>query len=441
MTTAAKSLPVILPSDTGQRFSCRSCTRCCRDLVVDLTEGDRRRIDAGRWNLKLDAAPYVRLRGRWVLNKDPQGRCVFLAADGLCRIHTDQGFNAKPLACRLFPFTLAPAGRSARAGWRFDCPTVARSDGAPVTAEKGSLGRLARELLEGRRSGPDEVQLKPGLAARPGEVSHLIGVLDRWMGDSRRPPTDRLRGAISLTATLIDAQLDAVREDRFVELVDLLGLALPSEIAANVIPPPSPRQASMLRQLAFAHTGHVRFEDMRAGLWRKLILRRTHLRVGRRFRRGRGSVPPVSGDPVDPVTFADVDRVRPDDGPSDGLHECVVRYLRSSLATRSCFGPSYYGWAVLDGLAALWMRVAVVGWWARYFAAVRHVPSFGLEELVRALGVVDAGAGRIPVLGSNVERLRLRFLQSNQGIASLVDRYLPWPAGQACPNTASDPRP
>ena len=66
-------------------------------------------------------------------------------------------------------------------------------------------------------------------------------------------------------------------------------------------------------------------------------------------------------------------------------------------------------------------------WWARYFAAIRRAEAFGLEDLVRALGVVDAGAGRIPILGSRAERLRLRFLQANQGIASLVERYSPWP--------------
>lgn len=394
---------------------------------MDLTDRDRRQIDAGGWERRLDADPYVRLPGKWVLNKDEQGRCVFLSDAGRCRIHEEQGFDAKPLACRLFPFTLTPAGRSVRAGWRFDCPTVARSRGKPVDAEQGTLGVLARELLAGRGGAKVEVQLKAGLPARSGEAGHLVGVLDRWLGDGQRSPADRLRGAIWLTSTLQDAQLEAVRDERLVELVELLLVALPAELSANVPSTPTSRQLGMLRQRAFAHTGHVSFAEMRAGRASNLARRWTQLRYSRRFRRGYGSVPSVAGDHAAEVAFADVDRVQPDEGQADRLSECVLRYLRGKLQTRSCFGPAYYGWSVLDGLSVLWLSVAVIGWWARYFAAIRQAEAFGLEDMVRSLGVVDAGAGRIPILGSSAERLRLRFLQANQGIARLVERYSPWP--------------
>ncbi len=428
MASSSKSLRVLIPHDTGQRFSCQSCAKCCRDLVVDLTDRDRKQIDAGDWARRLDADPYVRLRDKWVLNKDGQGRCVFLSDAGRCRIHETQGFDAKPLACRLFPFTLSPVGNSVRAGWRFDCPTVARSQGQPVDAEASTLGALARELLAGRGRGQVEIQLKPGLPAQSGETGHLVGVLDRWLRDGQRSPADRLRGAIWLTSTLQDAQLEAVREERLVELVEILLAALPAELSANSPPPPSTRQLRMLRQLAFAYTGHVSFAEMRAGKARNLISRWTQLRFSRRFRHGRGPVPSVISDPGGEVDFAAVDSVQPDEEQADRLSECMLRYLRGKLQTRTCFGPAYYGWAVLDGLSVLWLSVAVIGWWSRYFAASRQSESFGLDDLVRSLGVVDAGAGRIPILGSSAERLRLRFLQADQGIASLVERYSTQPS-------------
>lgn len=428
MALSSKSLRVLIPRDTGQRFSCQSCTQCCRDLVVDLTDRDRKQIDAGGWERRLDADPYVRLRGKWVLNKDEQGRCVFLSDAGRCRIHEQQGFDAKPLACRLFPFTLSPVGNSVRAGWRFDCPTVARSQGKPMDADEDALGVLARELLGGRGRAKVETQLKTGLPAQSGETGHLVGILDRWLRDGQRSPTDRLRGAIWLTSTLQDAQLEAVREERFVELVELLAAALPAELSANVPSTPTSRQLRMLRQLAFAHTGHVSFAEMQAGWGRSLACRWTQLCFSRRFRNGRGPVPSVIGNNGGEADFADVDRVQPDNGQADRLSGCVLRYLRGKLQTRTCFGPAYYGWAVLDGLSVLWLSVAVIGWWARYFAVVRQAEAFDLDDLVRALGVVDAGAGRIPILGSSAERLRLRFLQANQGIASLVERYSLWPS-------------
>ena len=75
-------LPLVMPSVPDQRWDCHSCTRCCRELVGDLRDEDRRKIDAQRWADRLGIAPYVSVGRKWALNKRDDGACVFLMDDG-----------------------------------------------------------------------------------------------------------------------------------------------------------------------------------------------------------------------------------------------------------------------------------------------------------------------------------------------------------------------
>ena len=58
------------------------------------------------------------------LNHRKDGACVFLGENNRCRIHARYGAEAKPLACRLYPFVLVPTGERWRVGLRFACGTA-----------------------------------------------------------------------------------------------------------------------------------------------------------------------------------------------------------------------------------------------------------------------------------------------------------------------------
>src|SRR4030095_8712740 len=47
---------------------------------------------------------FLRRRGDAITAFNPRDRCWFLADDGLCRIEVEDGRDAKPASCRLFPF-------------------------------------------------------------------------------------------------------------------------------------------------------------------------------------------------------------------------------------------------------------------------------------------------------------------------------------------------
>ena len=137
-----RSLPVLMPRMGDQRWSCQSCTRCCRDLVVHLFEKDRERIDKHGWRDRLQLAPYVRLGSGWVLNKREDGACVFLDEKGLCSIHVQQGADAKPFACRLYPFSVRPVRQGWQVSLRLDCPSAAASKGESLDRAGVWLGQL-----------------------------------------------------------------------------------------------------------------------------------------------------------------------------------------------------------------------------------------------------------------------------------------------------------
>lgn len=139
----------------GEKFTCHSCTRCCRGWHVELAPDEAARIGSLKWP---DADPLHgakvldRLRGRPVIAHRANGDCVFLnASNGLCRIHEQFGASRKPLGCRLFPFHIAPTFEGhASVTARMDCPSVVRNEGDPHTSQRGELEQLARELKPGK---------------------------------------------------------------------------------------------------------------------------------------------------------------------------------------------------------------------------------------------------------------------------------------------------
>ncbi len=425
--TVGRSLPVVYPKLEGQRFSCASCTRCCRDLVVHLFDADRRKIDEQGWQGELGMAPYVRLGRGFALNKRADGACIFLDDDGKCRIHRRFGFNAKPLACRLYPFTLTRYAERWQSGVRFDCPTVARSRGAPLGQHRAEVARLAAAVGNAVPLHVDRVELHKGLEGSREEVRCVINALEGWIREGQAAAAElehRLRCAAWVTEMLCQARLAKVRGSRFAELVELLVQGAPAELEERPAQVATARQRKLLRQVAFAHGETSSLEEMRLKVLGKARLIWRQLRRSRQFGRGRGPVPGRRpSDPSDP-TFERVEAVRPAAGDDvEPIAELVTRYVRHRLETGGVAGAGHYGWPLFDGLQALWLSVVVVSWVARWNACEASREAISFEDVVAATGYVDRGAGRAPILGTSSQRMRTRYLTSEGGIQRLMDSY------------------
>lgn len=426
-------LPVILPDAKTQRFDCHCCTECCRHLVVHLTAADREKIDRQNWSGKLEAEPYIRLGNSFVLNHKPGSGCVFLLADGRCRIHAECGAAEKPLACQLYPFTLESEAAGFRVGIRFDCPSVARNEGQLLGGHRKDLGRLAYEF---RQALPSEfstaepvVEIVPGRSLSAGEVDSLVEHVDAWLRDAARPVVDRLTGLCDLRDVLGEAKLSKLRGSQLRELFGLLAVDLPGAVQASRDAPPSAatgKQLKLLRHAVFAHCEHITLAQALAPRFQAIKHRLGQLGRSRRLAAGSEMIPPLvrglAG--AETVTFAALEAVRPGaDWDAAACDDVLMRYVRVRLLSRSAFGKGYYGWPVLAGMGAIVLAVAVIGWLARYLAAAAGRPAYGREDVISAIGIVDRNAGRVPELGSRVAALRVRYLSADQGLLRLLSAY------------------
>jgi lysine-N-methylase len=425
----AMRLPVILPDIKGQHFDCHSCTNCCRDLVVHITQTDREKIDRQNWAGRIAGQPYVRLGQSCVLNHKAGGGCVFLQEDARCRIHVELGATEKPLACQLYPFTLESEGGSIRAGIRFDCPSVGRNQGKPISEHKRETGRIAFDLkkaLPSEFAARSPVEISRGRPLSAGELDSVVEHIDAWLRDASRPIEDRLVGLCNLVDTLGDAKLVRLRTEQLRELVGVLTADLPNAVQSNHEHPSSPptrRQLKLLRQAVFAHCESITLTQAQASFFQGVKYRFNQLGRARRLASGSGVLPPlVRGiDASDALTFAALDAVMPDPG-LDALacEDLMTRYLRARLLGRAAFGKGYYGWPILNGLAALLLTMPIASWLARYVAAAAGRSTYVWEDIVRAIGIVDRNAGRVPELGSRPAVMRLRYLTFEHGIVRLV---------------------
>ena len=149
MPLPIKPLPII------ERWDCHQCGVCCRGSLVPLSAEDLARLKEQGWAEHPDfrGTPIVTREswfgGEYRLAHRDDGSCVFLLPDGLCRIHKELGFEAKPLICRTFPLQIVPRENVAYVTIRRACPSAAADQGRPVS----------EQLDEARAAGPRE---RPG---------------------------------------------------------------------------------------------------------------------------------------------------------------------------------------------------------------------------------------------------------------------------------------
>jgi len=147
---------VKLEISSEQRFTCQQCGMCCRGawVVVTPAEAERyRKVGAGRWytdaGMTTDGAPLDPFEpvahGHFRIRKRADGACGFLSPDNLCRIHEELGGEAKPLACRVFPFRFHPVEGRPLVTTSASCPTIVRNEGAPLAAQAREIAALRSE--------------------------------------------------------------------------------------------------------------------------------------------------------------------------------------------------------------------------------------------------------------------------------------------------------
>lgn len=420
-------LHIIQPAVSEQRYSCHGCGNCCRDFTVQLRQDDLDHLQAQGWVEKLGFNPVVEFRGTKYLRQRDDGACVFLMESGLCRVHAEFGFENKPVACQLFPFSLTPADGGAALGINYACQSVLENKGATMQSHMKDLERMAASLPE-VKSLAQPPMLTAKLRASSREVQLLASRIDAWLRRREIDVQTRIDGLAWVVASLSMAKLENVRERRFGDLLDTLFGALPDELAHLPVGPPSSRQMKLLRQAAFARVEDPKIGRVeKAGRWRTSI---AQLMRSRRFASGRGIAPPVGFGWAEQIALRDVERIEPAVDPAhiELIDDLTTRWLRATVLGGRAWGSGYYGWPIVEGLRAMMLNLAVVSWLARLHAAGR-TPTQGegrrliIEDVRAALSRVDRASGRAKWLGTRTEQWRLKYLFMDDGMRRLLSRH------------------
>ena len=239
-----------------QNWDCAGCSACCRQYHVPVTAEERARIDALNWGAESDFAglPFFVRAGRfsseYQLNHKPDGSCVFLGPDNRCRIHAKHGAAAKPLACRIYPYSLIPAGDHWKLGLRFACPSAAENRGQPLS-DHLSEAREYAAILEAQ-AGPEAlstppVPLQKSQAVSWNDLARIITALSKLLAKADDTPERRWRRVLFVVSMLRKAKFDgrgqaekAITGGRLSELLHILSEASCDEVpvSPNDVPVP-----------------------------------------------------------------------------------------------------------------------------------------------------------------------------------------------------------
>jgi lysine-N-methylase len=418
-----KSGPIHLP--LFQKFDCHSCGYCCRNLVVNITPAERRKIIAAGWVERLAGQRlFVEYRFQWRklirLAHRSDGACVFLGDDGLCRLHKETGVAVKPLACRMYPFVPSPGAGSVRLDLRADCPSIAQNQGRSLTRFSGEIAGYAEETFA--RPMFAQPEWGTGRQLSDDEFAAVVAVFSGLLARETLSWRERLRAGHRLLDLLYAVQIRKIRDERFGELLQLLNEAVLDEDGSTEAAPALPeRTGRLFRQWLFLHAIADDPEDL---VLRGLAkLRRSWARYGqsRQFAAGTGPVPLVRPDwPA--TTFEAVATVGP---AADELLEPLCRSMRVKLEAHAFCGPAYFGCDVLSGLTALWMLPALVGWFARVEAVKVDHASLQADDMLAGLRRAHHTFGISPVFARISEKLRLKAFAKPGIVAAVMARYGP----------------
>jgi lysine-N-methylase len=423
MPRPIRHLPVI------QRWDCHQCGNCCTDYWVPVTPEERRRIEEQGWSQlpEFQGIPlFVRYgpfwRRKWRLNQREGDRCIFLDENGLCRIHTKFGPEAKPFACRLYPYVLVPVGNHYRVSLRFACPSATANKGRPLTEQMGELKDYAvgferwhREMNPHAHT-PSEDQL---LALGQGDWlpwSDMFILGDEFLRilESRQQSlVVRWLKILGIARVCWEARFDKVRGGRLREFLHLVGDSVELELPELIRRSGRPTWVGRVLFRNFLAISLRKDQGVRRGIASRSRL--GLLLAMWQMLRGRGKLPPLQKG-LPEVTFAELEGPLPEFPPS--AWELLDRYYLVKMQSLQFFGPAFMNYPFLIGLELLALTLPMILWLARGYRE-----RGGTAAVEKAVQVIDENFGYSPFLNSFRQRLALRILASRRETEKLLLWY------------------
>ena len=422
MAMPVRSLPVV------QNWDCGSCSACCRTYHVPVSADERKRIESQGWeqDADLQGTAYFVQEGSWFsgrsfrLNHRPDGACVFLGADNRCRIHAKFGSAAKPLACRIYPFLLVPAGDHWRLGLRFACPSSVASQGQPLSGHLAEVREYSAALESdspGTVNAPP-APLRKGQLVPWSDLLRIAGTVSKLLEDVEEPLERRWRNVLGFVAMCRDLKLDGggnakkmITGARLSEMLGVLAEAVEEETPENSeVPPPGWVGRMVFRQISAVYCrkdyGAEKGTAQRGPLGRVL--------AAMSFARGAGRIPKVNAL-IPEARFSDAEQpVGPLSAKTESL---LTRYYQMKVESLQFCGPTNFALPFWDGLESLAITFPTILWLSRVFA----IGGMDREEAVeRALRLVDDNFGFNKLLGLGRQKFALKLMAGRGELSRLI---------------------
>jgi len=416
---------------TIQNWDCHSCSDCCSRHIVEITAEERQTILDQGWSDDdefTEGTPIlVRDQGafwnrRWRLGQRPDGACVFLDEQGLCRIHAKFGEPTKPLACRVYPYAFHPQGKQVTVSLRFSCPSVVENRGRPVADQHETLKAMARESVPANVT----AALAPGIRTA-GDLDWITFrqfsmALEKILAAEDTPVAVKLRHACRFATMVSTAQVDQLTIEQVVEFVEIIAEAARFEVEADrertgEEPEPLTRVGRLLfRMLAAQYARNDSLSNWQTG-WRGRI---RLLKVGLRFALGWGQVPPLQ-DIDRPVRF---DRLEESFGSlTPEAEEMFTRYFRVKIQGLQFCGRAFFGFGLVEGFRSLALVFPSMLWLARLMVAADGRDRLETSDVARAIEVADHDHGYTPLFNRHQYRWQLGMLAHTGDIERLIAWY------------------
>ena len=396
----------------GIRYECIRCGACCRSLEVTLTDAEHERLAGHDWSAELpDYAPertFAPLRGArgrqtWRLRPLPSGACRFLGDDGLCRVHAALGYQAKPFAGRLFPFTFTLTPVGVFVGVRFNCPAVVRGKGPELERQRHDLERLYKEYARAYHPpmAPERVRFHGRYELSWRDVVRLEDQLLAFLLAQDLSVSRRLLACRRLAHRFLgEASGTADGERVGVEPDEILAAAAAAEAEGHAL---SGMERSLTRLLVATFLGAAlpsyrelslagRLGVRLGGVWRRL-----RLALGR----GRVVLPGVEAA----VPLGEVGTVAA--GPLDvPTSQMLERYYVAKVAGQGFFGLNFFGRSFVSGIDFLASSYGAIEWLARAHALAAGRRRTAADDVAYAVEQVDYGFSYAPAFGGGLDRMR-----------------------------------
>lgn len=347
------------------------------------------------------------------LGHHDDGACVFLDASGRCRIHAKFGEDAKPLACRLYPLVIHPAGKKLVVGLRFDCPSAVANRGRPLAEQRSVIQRLAKLVVpDDYEEGSPPPVLEATVAEWP-DFLRFVQWLDHSLATAEMPVALKLLRSLHWLRAVEKGCLDQIGGSDADEILEALVQNATRKVPARPESSPKPSRFGrlFLRLLVLEQARDVTMPDRSApGRFRRKMLG-----ASLRFAFGRGRAPGL-GHGRASVPFSLLEKSF---GPLSPASEATLtRFFRMKVQSLHFCGAAFHDRPLIEGFRNLALLYPVIIWLGRWRAASDHRTSLADADIERAISMVDHHYSHTPYL-----RWRVQLLNHRDDIARLCEWY------------------